>query len=93
MNIDTNRTNKQPVWIMGIIFFMNALGTVFISAIIGYVTMMMLAGKKSHFQGYSMCMPFPRELHFSFHGFPLCGGSQSRGDGGCYTQGLEIAAA
>jgi len=42
---------EQPVWIMGIIFFMNALGTVFISAIIGYVTMMMLAGRKEPFPG------------------------------------------
>lgn len=39
----------QPVWIMSIVFFMNALGMVVISAIIGYVIMMMLVGKKKTF--------------------------------------------
>ena len=41
----------QPAWIMSMVFFMNALGMVLISAIIGYVTMMMLAGKKEPFSG------------------------------------------
>ena len=41
----------QPAWIMSMVFFMNALGTVLISAIIGYTTMMMLMGKKEPFPG------------------------------------------
>ncbi len=41
----------QSVWIMSIVFFMNALGMVLLSTVIGYVTMVLIAGKKTSFPG------------------------------------------
>jgi hypothetical protein len=40
---------SQPVGIMGLIFFMNAAGMILISSTLGYMAMVMIAGKKASF--------------------------------------------
>ncbi len=39
----------QPMWIMSMVFFMNALGMILLSAVIGYITMVLMVGKKASF--------------------------------------------
>ena len=41
----------QPMWIMSLVFFTNAMGMVLLSAVIGYVTMVLMVGKKAPFSG------------------------------------------
>jgi hypothetical protein len=40
---------SRPVWIMAIIFFVNASGTILISSCLGYITMVMILGKRISF--------------------------------------------
>jgi hypothetical protein len=40
---------SQPLGIMAVIFFMNAAGMILISSTLGYMTMVMIAGKKASF--------------------------------------------
>ena len=40
----------QVPWKMGMIFFANALGTAVAAAVIGYITLVMVTGKKASFQ-------------------------------------------
>ncbi|EMS80705.1 YIP1 family protein [Desulfotignum phosphitoxidans] len=40
---------SQPVWIMAPIFFINAAGMILISSTLGYMAMVMIAGKKVSF--------------------------------------------
>ncbi len=39
----------RPVWIMAIIFFVNASGMILISSLLGYTTMVMILGKRTSF--------------------------------------------
>ncbi len=41
----------QPMWIMSIVFFTNALGMIMLSAVIGYITMVLMVGKRAPFAG------------------------------------------
>jgi len=40
---------SKPVWIMAIIYFVNASGMIFLSSILGYTTMVMVLGKRTSF--------------------------------------------
>jgi len=40
---------SRPVWIMAIIFFVNAAGIIVLSSILGYTTMVMILGKRFPF--------------------------------------------
>ena len=40
---------SRPVWIMAIIFFVNASGMIFISSLLGYTAMVMILGKRISF--------------------------------------------
>lgn len=40
---------SQPIWIMAPIFFINAAGMILISSVLGYMAMVMIAGKKAPF--------------------------------------------
>ncbi|SMC39617.1 Yip1 domain-containing protein [Desulfocicer vacuolatum DSM 3385] len=64
-------THGQSVGIMGMVFFMNALGIVLISAVIGHVTLMMLAGKKEVFSGVLSIYAFSSGITFFLSWLPF----------------------